>query len=193
MSMYEKLPHYVYIKNERYSIHTDYRLFIEFEKEMQGNRVKENIYKTLAIFYPAFYKIVNDKELLEIAIEKFIWFYFCGKDKEEMKQQKKKSKKKQQERIYDYDYDDQLIWGAFFDRGVNLHKYLHWWDFRALFLSLDDKCQFKKVMGYRAYDGKDKDMIELRELHKLPPTQFEINEQKRHEEIFNQLNSISQE
>lgn len=192
--MFNKLPHFVYLKNEKYFINTDYRIFIEFERNMQGKNDKQVIYNTLNNFYPAFSKIVN-RNLVEESIDKFIWFYSCGKSKEQIqneKNNKNKISKKYKDRIYDYEYDSDLIYGAFWDRHIDLtNKHLHWWKFRALWKTLPDRCEFKKVMGYRAYTGKDKDMLELKELNKLPPTEFEINERERHNKIFDKLNNMT--
>ena len=187
--MYNRLPTYVKIDGERYFINTDYRLFIEFEKDMQDKDAKEVIVKTLSNFYPAFSKIV-EKKLLKEAIDKFTWFYLCGENKKEEK--KRSGKKGTQTRIYDYDVDAQLIWGAYWDRGIDLTvDKVHWWKFKALFKTMPDNCEFKKIIGYRCYDGKDKDKLELKEIYKLPPTKFEVDERKRQDDIYNQLKEMS--
>lgn len=186
--MFNRLPSYVMIKGERYRIYTDYRLFIEFEKEMQDKNAREVIINTLSKFYPAFFKIVENG-LLKEAIDKFVWFYFCGEEKRESVEKKGKSSNT---RIYDYDIDAQLIWGAYWDRGIDLTvDKLHWWKFKALWKTMSDKCELKKVIGYRCYDGKDNDMLELKEMYKLPPTKFEVDERKRQDNIYNQLMEMS--
>ena len=40
LEYYNKLPHYVYIKNEKFVVNSDYRIFIEFETKMQGKDKK---------------------------------------------------------------------------------------------------------------------------------------------------------
>ena len=187
--MFNRLPEYVIINKERYYINTDYRLFVDLEKRMQDNEAKEVIINALSKFYPAFFKIVK-KGLLKEAIDKFIWFYLCGESINDVKETK--TQKKVQERIYDYGIDAQLIWGAYWDRGIDLSvDKLHWWKFKALWKSMNSECQLIKVMGYRCYNGEDKDMLELKEMYKLPPTKFETNERKRQENIYNQLKQIS--
>lgn len=188
MNMFNKLPHFVYLNNEKYFIRTDFRIFIEFEKNMQGSDLKEIIYKTLNKFYPAFLEIYN-KGLLDEAVDKFIWFYKCGKEDVEIKQ---KAKANKNTRIYDYDYDSDLIWGAYYEQyKVDLSNIrLHWWKFRAMWNSLKSDSEFTKIRGYRAYTGKDKDILELKEQYKLPPTQFEKDEMERHKKIFEELNGI---
>ena len=190
--MYYKLPHFVYLKKEKYFINTDYRIFVEFEKEIQDRNDKEVIYDTLTSFYPDFFKII-EKNLLNDAVDKFLWFYRCGKNEAEIKYEEKNYKNKNNcERVYDYEFDAELIWGAFYDRGIDLSKdYVHWWKFKALFKTLPEKCEFKKVVGYRSYDGDDKELLKLKEIYKLPPTKFQIDDRKRQDKIFDELNKIA--
>ena len=80
MRMYNKLPHSVEIGNRKITINTDYRLFVRFELEMQGNDTKKAIKNVLSAFYPAFSLITEEM------VDKFIWFYKCGKTDEIAKQ-----------------------------------------------------------------------------------------------------------
>lgn len=188
MNMFNKLPHFVYLNNEKYFIRTDFRIFIEFEKEMQGTNYKQVIYETLNKFYPAFLEIIN-KGLIEQAIDKFIWFYKCSKEDVEIKQKNNQNKKL---RLYDYDFDSDLIWGAFYQQykvDLSTNK-IHWWKFRAMWNSLSSECEFNKIRGYRAYNGKDQDILNLKEQYKLPPSQFEKDEIIRHKKIFDELKNI---
>lgn len=188
MNMFNRLPHFVYLGNEKYFINTDFRIFIEFELEMQGKDMRKASYKCLSKFYPAFLEIINNG-LLEEAVDKFIWFYKCGKTDAQIKYNNNSNKNL---RLYDYNYDSDLIWGAFYSQfKVDLSTYnLHWWKFKAMWNSLDRECEFNKIRGYRAYNGKDKDVLELKALYKLPPTEFEQDERKRQKKIFEQLNKI---
>lgn len=188
MEMYEKLPRFVIINNEEFKINTDFRIFIEFETEMQGKDTKKAITKCLMKFYPAFFKI-NTKEMMEEAIKKFLWFYQCGNTQEE---ETKNNGKGQNLRLYDYKIDRMYIYSAFYQMGVDLSKKrLHWWTFRALFLGLDNNCKFCKIMSYRAYNGKDKDILELKEKWKLPLTEKELDEKNRLNRIYEQLKEFS--
>lgn len=187
MRMYSKLPQSVKINGEKYKINTDFRLFIEFEERMETEEQVELgrvIFKALDKFYPAFFEIL-DKELLKEAIDKFLWFYSCGKKKIKTSQE---SKKNIGSRIFSYKYDSDLIWSAYHDKGYDLTvDKIHWWKFRAIWNSLPKDCEFCVVMGYRNYTGNDKDMLELKEAYKLPLSKFEISEKERHDKIFNQL------
>ena len=92
--MYSKLPRSIKIRNERFIINTDFRIFINFEEEMtQGIDTKKAVNNALQSFYPAFYLIIQ-KGLINEAVDKFIWFYKCGKLMRYLKMEKEKQKKK---------------------------------------------------------------------------------------------------
>lgn len=186
--MYSKLPHCVYLKNEKFIINTDFRIFIDFEEEMQGIDINSAINKALFRFYPAF-SVIIEKNLLEEAIDKFIWFYKCGKDRTPESKNKSTIKNKRRNRIYSYKCDDLYIWGAFKQYfNVDLSKErLHWWKFRSMWLSIPSSSEYTKIKGYRAYDGDDKDILALQDYHKLPPTEFEIQDQIRRDKIYEAL------
>ena len=39
---------------------------------------------------------------------------------------------------------------------------VHWWKFKAIMNSLPENTEFVKIIRYRSYSGKDKDMLELK-------------------------------
>ena len=183
---YRKLPYYVYLKQEKFIINADYHIFIEFEEEMQGKDINSAVNKALTKFYPAFY-LVMEKGLINEAVEKFIWFYFCGK--EHIPTPTKKQKETKASQIYSYKHDSDLIWSAYwmYARIDLTEESLHWWKFKAIWNSLPKDCEFVKIKSYRAYDGKDKDMLELKEHYKLPPTEAEIKDRIRQDKIYEAL------
>lgn len=192
--MYNKLPRYVYLENEKFFINTDFRIFIDFEEDMQGVNKTDAMIKVLRRFYPAFFLIL-EKKLFKEAVKKFVWFYRCGKTKEPVNNGSN-SKKTQ---VFSYSYDDLYIWGAFNmhfknsnGKPIDLTKdYIHWWKFKAMWLSIPSDNQFIKIKGYRAYSGKDKDLLDLKECYKLPPTENEIKDQIRRDKIYEIANNIS--
>lgn len=183
--MYSRLPHFVTIKNERITINTDFRIFIDFEQEMQDDNQKKAIKKALRRFYPAFF-VVCEKNLILEAVDKFLWFYRCGKSEEEINRKKGKVDSLQ---IYSYKYDDLYIWGTFYQLyKVDLTKdYIHWWKFRAMWLTIPNDTIYNKIKGYRSYTGKDKEILELKEAHKLPITEKEIADKIRRDKIYELL------
>lgn len=186
ISYYNRLPLYVRINGKKFIINSDYRIFINFEIEMQGENKEKAIMKALRKFYPAF-SVVLRENLLEEAVNKFIWFYHCGiiEDYKTGRTTKNQAKITQ---IFNYEYDKQLICGAYLMYAhIDLHKYLHWWQFKEIWDMLPDECEFVKIKAYRAYNGDDKDLLEKKEYYKLPPTEAEIKEKIKADRIFEAL------
>jgi len=178
MRMYNKLPHTLIINNKEININADYRLFVKFEIEMQGNDTKKAIQNVLSAFYPAFLLNNITKEM----IDKFIWFYKCGKE------DIPKSGKGSNARTFDYEIDDELIYSAFMEcYKIDLSKPMHWWKFKALFNGLNNECEFCKVKSYRLYSGDDKNLLELKNYYKLPPTKMELEDKIRQQKLYEAL------
>ena len=182
---YNKLPQYVILNNEKFVINADYRIFIELEEQIQREGDNEAIYKALFKFYPSF-SLIEKKGLVEEAVNKFIWFYFCGKEHLPKADEKDSKKVKQ---IFSYRHDADLIWASFWIYArIDISKgFLHWWKFKSIWNSLPQDCEFCKIKGYRAYEGDDKHYKELKEYYKLPPSEAEIKDQLRREQIYNAL------
>ena len=172
----DQLPQY---SKSGLKIRTDFRESIKFELLMQDNKIsqKEKIMLALKLYYYDISKITDIKK----AVEDMLWFYRCGKnDKEEKSEEYAEEKVKQ---IYSYEFDDEYIYSAFMEQykiDLNSIKYLHWWKFKALFNSLNEKTQFVKIMGYRAMNLskiKDKEMKSnykrMQKLYALPDMRTE--------------------
>lgn len=73
-------------------------------------------------------------------------------------------------RILDYEIDADYIYSAFLGQyGVDLMESdLHWHTFHALLRGLNASTKLHEVMGYRCYEGKEKDYIKLRKAWELP-------------------------
>lgn len=185
--MYNKLPHSVSLNGEKFIINTDFRIFVDFEYEMQEIDRNIAVNKVLKRFYPAF-SIIKNKNLLSEAVNKFLWFYHC--DKEEVEEIKKNANTKKVEgSTFSYRYDDQYIWGAFkmyFNVDLTKDK-IHWWKFKAMWNSIPSDSEFNKIKGYRSYTGKDKDLKQLKEYYKLPLSQKEKIDKIRREQIYEAL------
>lgn len=181
--MYSKLPQHIKINNERLFINTDFRIFIQFEKEILEGNTKQATMNVLESFSPDFFKTNRSEEEMQQYIDKFIWFYHCGKEENTTNKQEGKT---QSSPIFNYEYDSDLIWGAYWQFAkIDLTKdYVHWWRFKAIWNCLPSDCEFSKIKGYRAYSGKDKDMLELKETYKLPPTKAEIEKELKAEKIY---------
>lgn len=70
----------------------------------------------------------------------------------------------------DYDIDADYIYAAFMQGyGIDLmEEDLHWHKFLALLAALPDDTALSKIIGYRQYDGKDKDVCKKKQDWALP-------------------------
>lgn len=190
MIMFNKLPYFVILQGKKYKINVDFRNMISFENRVQDKSVSnsEKIKYGLRHFYPVFFyeenynKLMYNQHLYKEACDKLIWFYKCGRDD----YHKVSSSGKSNKQIYSYDYDDEYIYGAFYEQyGIDLaYDKVHWWKFKALLKSLKDDEEFVKIKGYRAYTGKDKNMLELKNYWELPKP---VEEQERLNRIYEAL------
>ena len=188
MIMFNKLPYFVILKGKKYKINVDFRNMISFENKLQDKSVSntEKIKYGLRHFYPAFFDLYNYNQLLMIpdlykeACDKLIWFYKCGRDNYHKLNKGNSSNNTQ---IYSYEYDDEYIYGAFYEQyRIDLTcDQVHWWSFKALLKSLKDDTEFVKIKGYRAYTGKDENMIELKKYWELP---LPVEEQERLDKLY---------
>lgn len=177
----DELPESVEIDGKEYEIDTDFRISILFEMMIQSNCIddEEKGRNALSLYYP----IVPENT--EIAIDKILWFYSCGKkenDIDDSCQAGTGGSSKGQ--IYSYDHDDEYIYSAFLGQyGIDLQdiEKLHWWKFKALFKSLKEDTEIVKIMGYRAMDisgdmpKAQKDFYrKMKKIHAIPLPKNEV-------------------
>lgn len=120
MIIFNKLPYFVILQGKKYKINVDFRNMISFENKVQDKNVdnSKKIEYGLRHFYPAFFyienynKLLSNKNLYQQACEKLIWFYKCGREDYHKITGKGKESNKQ---IYSYEYDDEYIYGAFYE------------------------------------------------------------------------------
>ncbi|MCI8308935.1 MAG: hypothetical protein HFJ45_01675 [Clostridia bacterium] len=193
MNMFNKLPYFVNLQEKKYKINVDFRNMISFENKIQDKNVSESEILEFGLrhFYLDFFNIENyqflirNTELYREACEKLLWFYKCGRENYHKIKSGNKGCLKSNE-IYSYEYDDEYIWGAFFELykiDLTTDK-LHWWKFKAILNSLPENTKFEKIKSYRAYKGKDKEMLELKDYWKLP---LPFKEQERLDRIYELL------
>ena len=146
------LPTSFVIDNKKYDFNYDFRTSILFCLLMQDVDLteEEKILQGLQLYYP---KIPNNKEE---AYNNILFFYSRGKeDNSETKvKQGKRIFKRNNNRAYDFEADSDLIFTAFMTQyNINLNREnLHWWEFMALFNSLNDTNEVVKIMNYRTID-----------------------------------------
>lgn len=193
MNMFKKLPYFVILKNRKYKINVDFRAMLKYE-EIVNEKKKDNntkIREILQLFYPYFadnynyYKLLQDADLYKEAVNKLLWFYKCGKTEQQMNYHKEVKGVSTNKQIYSYEYDDQYIWGAFWDRGIDLTKdFVHWWKFKALLVSMPEDTPFEKIKGYRAYTGDDEQLKNLKSFWELP---LPSDDKKRLDKLYEVL------
>ncbi len=202
----EKPPVSVDIEGLSYEIDADFRTMIEVENLIMGKGITEEqeifareimgynpemsledactnakYYEALNLFYRG-----RIPENLELAVEKLVWFYGCGKSDRESK---KKGGKKP---LYSYKCDFDYINAGFLqDYKMDLFEidFLHWWKFVSLFSALKDDCKIREIMGYRGADLKNLDkeqrkrVREMQKVYALPEEEMT----KEEEEMKNKL------
>lgn len=192
MNMFKKLPYFVILQGKKYKINVDFRIMINYEKIVMDKKMKkeDQIKKILQSFYPdfstdnAYRLLLRNLDLYKQACDKLIWFYTCGGRIDYHKKVEGISCNKPEE-IYSYEYDDEYIWGAFWDRGYDLTvDQIHWWKFKSLWNSMSENVTFEKIKSYRAYSGKDEQLNNLKEYWSLP---VPIEEQERLNKLYELL------
>ena len=184
----DTLPNSVVIDGLAYPINTDFRIGILFEQLMQDTEVDEVQKLDLAIrLY--FKNTVKNKEE---AVKQILWFYRCGKAKQETRNTGNNSTK--YEPIYDFDYDSEYIFSAFYEQyNIDLQDIanLHWWKFKALFKGLNKDTKIVEIMGYRSIviNGKmTKEQQEyyrkMKRIYKLPSNKTEREKEQQIANVF---------
>ena len=179
----DRLPDAVEISGVDYRINTGFRTAVLFELMMQDDFFypAEKQDMALKLFFPVCPDDVN------AAMRAIIWFYEGGDRKKNSRELRKR--RGNHRLIYSYDHDDQYIYAAFLQQyGIDLTSAkLHWWQFRALFLALDDTCKFCKIMHYRAMTidpklSKEEQRFyrDMKEIYALP---IDDDEQQKHDAI----------
>lgn len=179
----DKLPDTVNVGDAVYPIRTDFRISVMFELLMQDEELSsiEKLEQAVRLYYPHIPMDIPE------AVKSMLWFYRCGEeDKQSVEKEKSADEEDAEEdveedpalqRIYSFEHDADYIFAAFMQQyGIDLTIVdLHWWKFRALFKSLNDNCEFVKIMGYRSVKTTSKMSKEqrafytkMKSLHALP-------------------------
>ena len=190
INMFRRLPYYIYLQGKKYKINVDFRHIIQIENKIKDRSADntEKICWCLEHFYPSFYNksiyiLYTNPKLFKEAFDKFKWFYKCGR--EEYHKQSSKGQKNSSRDLLSYEYDDEYIAGAFWEKyriDLTADK-VHWWKFKAYLKSLY-KTRINEIQSYRSYSGDDKDMKELRSFWELP---LDKDEQERLDKLYDML------
>ena len=184
----DALPYSVTIDGDEVEINADFRSMMITEMLLQDAELskEDKVAQALFNFYGDNVPFWNIKE----AVDQFLWFYRCGEPEEEKERSSGGSGR--EKRIYDYEYDANLIYSAFLAQyGIDLQdiEHLHWWKFRAMFISLRDSL-FVDVMHCRAIKI-NKDMSKeqkayyqrMKNLYRLPDGK-NVTESRKEKELI---------
>lgn len=146
MNPFPSPPGTVEAGGEEIPIHTDFRVWAQFEAE--ATRGTARAAELLVLCYPRFPRHPAE------ALDRAIWFYRCGHGEEP--DTGDKSGLRPCGRAYDFVQDAALLTASFRAAyGIDLDTdYVHWWTFRALMLGLPSDTPFMQVVGYRTADTK---------------------------------------
>ena len=173
-------PKAVKIGDTEYDINSDFRVSVLFEMLMQDDEVTDEmkVWKAIELYFPV---IPESEDLVDI-LNAISWFYRCGRMEKEQYMTDDGGEGAGDRPSYSFDYDDEYIYSAFRQQyGINLVsvKYLHWWEFRAMFKGLDE-CAFVRIMDYRSrkitadMSKTEKEFIRrMQRVHSLPRSRKE--------------------
>lgn len=138
-------PTSVTVCGEELEIDSSFRTGILFESLVNEDLDFSIIVDTALQMYYGENVIFATAEAVQEAVEKMLWFYRCGDEREI------ESDGDDSTRSYSFDYDAEYIYQAFRETyHIDLRtEELHWWVFRALFKALPEDCMFMKIVGYR--------------------------------------------
>lgn len=175
------VPDGLKIAGTEYKIHTDFSVWIEFEKLLSDE--SENAHKTISdIKNLIFCDKQPPQRADEETVNKILWFYRCGKPPQ-------KVNGKSHKEVFSYEYDDGYICAAFMQQyhiDLNSAK-LHWWKFHALMLSLSDSTEFVKIMGYRSVEINSKMTAAQKAFYQKMKKQYKLPLKK---EVQKQISNI---
>lgn len=182
------LPTTVTVGGVEYPINTDFRTSILFEQMAVDIDIEdEEKWRYLLDYYYDGIHVTNEN--IGGLIGEALKFYRCERGQLQSNDEScKDSASSSSDKIYDFDYDDMYIYGAFLQQyGIDLQdiEYLHWWKFKAMFNSLKEDCKFCKILEYRSVDlsqvqddAQKEYYRKMKELYKLP-TKVSIKEEER--------------
>lgn len=152
-------------------ISTDFRNMINVDLIMNDDDLNdhEKLIAALTQLYP---EIPGD---IETAVKGLSWFFSGGIEAEQGGGSGKRIA-----RAFDFDQDANMIYAAFYATyGISLTtiKYMHWWEFKALFEGLPEDTQIKKVMYYRTADTSEVSKTEKTHIEKMRKL-FKLKETK---------------
>lgn len=187
------LPDTIVVDGKEIELFTDFRDWLQFnrllnQKEITDEEVKEafdcvikkyvhvdplNLIKGLMDF-------MNEKEKVEIDETKPIKMKDLMAEKEE-------DAEPIGQPVLDYDYDSNYIYAAFLQQyGIDLRNAeMHWYEFKALFSGLTEKCKIVEIIGYRSISDSSYSQMSKEERKRVKRMQkiYQLPDKRSDEEI----------
>lgn len=193
------LPQTVNIGGSEIKINSDFRTSIMFEKLLSQYDldVEENQKKVWEKAIKLYYSIEIQEQLKVEAVNRLIWFYRCGKEIENVKENKPNKKVY----VYSYQHDADKIYSAFLDQyGIDLQEInnLHWWKFKAMFDSLKEDNEIRKIMSIRAIDitklskEQQEHYRKLKKIYAIPRSKEEVKNNKNLAKLLKRGGNLSE-
>lgn len=196
MFLFKEPPKSIVLEGIEYPLNTDFRIWIKFEKIITS---KENDQEK-ALKLVEFIKELN-LPIAQQTLDELIKF-FAGEE-EQTSLNGTANKINNNIKYFDFEQDSIYIYSAFLSQyGIDLTTAsLHWWNFKALFQTLNSDCQFCKIIQYRSVNLKDvpkeqkKFYQEMKERYKLNVGKKEDRRtvEECHNDLMEQLNKRFEE
>lgn len=179
------LPDFVTVRGINCKIKTDFKVWLEFSQLLTEDiSYTEKLVKMLNFIYPELPPNLID------GINAMMQFY--GHSEELVKD----AEKKLQKSCFDFEYDADLIYSAFYQQyKIDLAEAnMHWWKFKALLSGLSEDTHFIKVVQYRSMDIskiKDKEQKkfynDMKRRYRLPDKRSEEEKEKHFNDVMESL------
>lgn len=189
----DALPDYISVGGRKYSINTDFRIWLEFDRTMRLENVsiKDKIMMVSKLCFDKERCPILPRDAKEI-MDGLLSFFLCGKVNSP--KGKKEWATGKTERAFCFCQDSDYIYSAFLTQyGIDLLSipYMHWYVFSALFRGLEEDRRIMKIIGWRLCDTdgiQNKDKKEyLRKMKDFYALSDNRTEREREEDMANIL------
>ena len=151
------LPNTIDVNGRKVAINTDFRTWIKYEEIMlkEDEKAQSQVLEAIDACLVEDFTMTNLDEL-EVLFDGFLWFYSLGKKTDGINKIKEEDEKESEftnsSLVYSFEHDWAYIYSAFMEcYNINLFTAnLHWWEFKALFEGLNQKCLFSRIMSFRS-------------------------------------------
>ena len=186
------LPKTINVNGKEIAINTDFMVWIRYEEIMldEDKEAEKQIMEVLNTCLVDDFTMTR-LDVLEKLFDELMCFYGLGEkiknEKEAEEDEEKDSDFSEKNKIYSYEHDWSYIYAAFMEcYNINLFTVnLHWWEFKALFNSLNGKCLFSKIMSFRSMTitskmskEEKKYYREMKKIYALPDERTEEEKEK---------------